>query len=243
MPYQSLTRDVLRLRLREKWEKVPFWTDDEANFALNEALRMFNLWTGFWKRRIAFSAPKPYAHWISLPSSIVYGMRVEWGGFPLSPSSISDLNNLRPHWRGETTLMGGDIPSRPSCWAPAGVTLLAIWPADAVGCAEYVIDGVADTPVLSSDLDFLDLGEEELHALLGEALHICAFKESGPRFFATRAHHREFLQACARKNSRLKASAFYRRAMGLDRNRGAKPLESPALPLPIEGGGGNGAGS
>lgn len=233
MAYQQLTRAELRALLKERFEG-PFWTDTEANLALNESLRIFNLLTGYWRRRVVFSSPVPFAHFLSVPNAITFSVRVEWGGYPLNPSSIDDLNKLRTQWRGETTLMGGDIPNRPTVWAPAGLTLLAVWPADAAGCAQYVVDGVSNTPTLEDDAQFLDLGQEELHAILCYGLHYLAFKEGGERFLASFSLYQQFIQTCGEKNSRLKATSFYRRAMGEDRSRFSHPLGVPSLPLPAQ---------
>lgn len=228
MPYTQIDQVTLRGQLEDRWERSPFWSADEGNRAINEALRWWNLLTGFWRKRIVFGVSSPSApvSWISLPSALVFGARVAWNNFALEPSSLQDLNSGRPYWLGETTAMGGDIPSRVTAWAPAGLTLLALWPADASGCGELVVDGVAATPVLVNPTDKVDIGRDELGPLVGEALYLCALKEGGPRFEIVRNLHLEFLRAAADRNARLKASALYRRLMGADDSRFSKPMRA-----------------
>lgn len=223
MPYQQVTLATLQQELKDKWESVPFWTDPEATTYLNEALRCWNLLTGMWKRRETIVTVANQV-WYPLTSTMVYDLRAQFSDYPMEPSSVTDLDNGRPNWEGETTVTAG-VPTRPTIWAPAGLKLIAIWPADAVGGTTLVIDSVRQTPVLAAAGDFVDLGQAEHHALLGYALHIAAFKEGGVRFAATKTFYQQFIAAAGEQNTRLKASTFYRKAMGLDTGRFQRPTK------------------
>lgn len=233
MPHLQITRATLRLRLQEKYESVPFWTATESNRAINECLRRWNLYTCYWKRKVVLPTTAGDS-WYTVPSTLIYQLRMTFNGFPLTPSSVFSMDQARPGWEGETTASGGVVPPRPKFFIPAGLNLFAIWPADAVGGGSLEVDGVRQTPVLTADGDFLDIGQEELGYLLGEMLHILSFKT--PSFLATtQKYHQQFLIAAAQRNSILKASAMLRRAMGLDQGREQRPQRVPAQAAGQEG--------
>jgi len=73
--YTTTTLADLQSLMAQRWDQVVFWTAEEARLALNEALREWNLLTGRWRTRVALSvlAADPF---VSLPSSMTYGMRV-----------------------------------------------------------------------------------------------------------------------------------------------------------------------
>ena len=163
----------------------------------------------------------------SIIGTLIYPLRMEWQSYPMNACSIEDMDAFRMNWETETTASGGSVPTRPLLYIPAGLTLFAIWPADSVGGSNMVVDSVLETPILTNDSDFIDLGEEELHALIGEALSIAAFKEGGARFEACKRFHQEFIQAALGKNSRLKTSFKFKKYAGLDTAWSSKPLRVP----------------
>lgn len=228
MAYQSITRAQLRTQLQAKWEGVPFWTDAEANWAINEALRTWQLLTGRWKGRIVLStAPSQYEY--PLASTILYRTTVTFNGLPMTPSSYTDLSAGRPRWRQETTASGGDVPRRPTVWVPISLGLIAIWPADAAGHNGLAVDGVATTPVLTDDAEYVNLPSADLDPLLGFALHVASLKRGGVYFQQTLPDYQAFLQAAAEQNQILTTSDLFRRWAGLD-DRALKPLQSPSAP-------------
>lgn len=226
MPHAAVNLATLRQDLQDRWESQAFWVDIEARLFLNQALRWWNLLTGRWKRRVIVNTVASVP-WVSLPSTLVYPVTIRFQDNPaLRRSSISDLSMAKVGWEGHTTTDGGDIPTTPRLWAPAGLDLFAIWPADAVGGLPLLVDSVRQTPVLVNDVDFVDLTEAEHHVLLGEALFIGAFKLGGDRLAATVAFHKAFLAAAADQNDRIRASTYFRKAAGLDTQRGERPLRS-----------------
>lgn len=227
MAYQRTTLATLRTRLQERYESVPFWSNSEALQGLNEALRKWNLYVGQWKTRATVATVANQVWYNMAPSTIVYPLRAEWQSFPLSVCDVDAMDAFRANWEAETSASGGTVPAQPQMLIPAGLNLFALWPADSVGSSNMVLDGIRSTPVLVADTDFVDLGEEELHALLGEALCILAFKEGGARWTACQRFHQEFLQAAASKNQRLKVSFIYRKYAGLDTARNARLNEAP----------------
>jgi hypothetical protein len=107
---------------------------------------------------------------------------------------------------------------------PAGLQLIALWPADAVGNQTLTVDGVVVTPVLVNGGDFVDIGEEELNTLIGYALHVLAFKIGGTIFKATIPLFKAFLIAAGQRNSIIRAADRFRSAEGLDVGRSQTPV-------------------
>jgi hypothetical protein len=227
MPYTQVTRAQLRGLLRNRLGNAAatFWRDDELNTsAIQPALRLFNLLTGFWKRRALFNTVAGQV-WYPLPSSITSNLRVSWRDFPLSPSSFYDLDFGRPIWESETTVSGGDVPTQPKVYSIGALNLIAIWPADAAGSNSLIVDGIAATPILSTDASFVDIGQEELSGLLDCAQMLAVFKESGKELTEALEVFKKFLKSAGERNSILLASSTYHKFLGLDTLRQKKPYK------------------
>lgn len=224
MSYTQVTLATLRSRLQTKWEDVPFWVDAEANLAINEALQWYGLYTGVWRQRVVIPTVADQVLY-TLPVSLIGTVRVDFNGKSIAMASLNDLDNGRPTWQSETTATSG-APSTPTYWAPVGMLQLALWPADAVGQNSLTIDGMRATPILTDDNAKVDLDASEVDPLLGEALHIAAFKDPAltPR---TAGWHQEFLRTVLAHNSRLNASDAFRQAAGVDTFRQQTPPTTP----------------
>lgn len=219
MAYEQLTLADMRTRLLARWEGVPYWDAPEATLYINEALQFWGMLTGRWKRRVV--VPTTAATYeVPLPAPMVYRMRLAFNGYPLSPTSLTDLDNGQPNWRAEATNNVG-VPSRPTLWAPVSLTLIYIWPQDAIGGNALVVDGVSATPTLVDDADFVDLSEADVTLLLGYALHAASLKKGGAWFQATLPLFRDFLTAAGVENDLITTSQAYRKFLGLQ----ADPLK------------------
>jgi hypothetical protein len=231
VPYTVSTLADLKVALVTRVDGSVFWTPEEGRLALNEALRDWNLLTGRWRRRLTLSTIAPVLGVptveYDLGATMTYGMRVRIGTNPgLIPTSIFELDLARPTWHAETITSGGSVPTRTIHWAPVSIQRIAIWPAVAVaGVNDLFIDGVANTPVLVEDADFVDIGEDTIDTLVDFALHILTFKEGGARFKATEGKLTDFLQAAAEENGLLKSSQAFRRYAGLDRKRDLQKMK------------------
>lgn len=227
MPYNQTTRAQLRTLLENQLDSLAlaFWRVDEKNRLIQDGLRFWNLLTGYWKAR-AITNTTANTVWYALPGALTSSLRVSWRDFPLSPTSFHDLDLGRPQWESETTTTGGDVPTRPMCWVIGGINLIGIWPADAVGGNSLVIDGIANTPILAADNDPVDLAPDELNSLLNYLQHIASFKEGGKEWQATDDEFQAFLAAAGQCSAILRASATYRKWLGLDKSRYSKKTES-----------------
>lgn len=226
MVYAAVTRATLRARLQDRFTGDPFWTAAEANDALNEALRYFNLFTGYW-RGTGTALTVANDPFLTVPGTLTYRTRVTRSGFALARKSIVELYRWRRNWRTQTTATGSPVPTTVREWAPIGLGSIAIWPAHAAGGLTLTFEAIKITPILTADGDFLDLGEEELALVLAEALYILSFKR--PSILeAMQAKHQLFLQGCLERNAQLRASSYYRRVLGLDQQQRLEPSQVPA---------------
>lgn len=228
MPYTTISRATLRARLQDRYQADPFWTTVEANDAINEAMRQFNLFTGYWRGsvNVLTSANTPF---IILPASMTYRTRVYRSGRALTRKSIVELFRSRRNWRTESTTSGGDVPTAIREWAPIGLAMIAIWPLTVAAGTSLTVDAVKITPVLSTDGSLIDLGDEEQGILLDEALWVLSFKR--PSILEQmRPRHQAFLAACLERNDQLRASSYFRHQLGLDQEQRLEPIRHPKSP-------------
>lgn len=227
MAYTSVTRAQFRVLFRNQLGSgglaTSFWRDDELNKIIQEALRFYNLLTGFWKVRATLTTTT--SPWYSLPGTITSSMRVSFNEFPMTPTSVYDMDFGRSGWESETTASGSDVPTKPQLFIIGGLNKLAIWPADFVGNNGLVIDGLAVTPILTSDASTVDLGQEEMNGLLDLCQHIAAFKEGGKEFQSSMTGFKALLESAGERNSILKRCSTWRKWMGLDKARQSRPLK------------------
>lgn len=238
MAYAALTLAELKDRLSAKRDRMLPWTDEEGRLTINEALRTWNFLTGRWRRRAAQNTGIGTVEY-TLPATMIYGMRVTINGLPLTVTSSAEIDLMRPAWRSETIASGGLVPTVPTLWMPMSLQRVAIWPAmGSVVVNGFSADGVAATPVLTQDANFIDLGQEFIDLLLNFCLHLLAFKIGGPTWTATKPFYQQFLQAAAEENGVLKANQKFRRAAGLNRRIDLGKSKGESSLLDTVGGGG-----
>lgn len=233
MPYTSTTLATLRARLQDRYTGDPFWATAEANDAVNESLRQFNLYTGYWRgtANVVTVAANPF---VAVPATLTYRTRVFVTGRALTRKSIVELYRGRRNWRTQTTASGGQVPTTMREWAPIGLSSIALWPADAAGGITLTVDAVKLTPVLTADGQFVDIGDEELKLVLDEALWILAFKRPSLQE-QMRPKHQSFLAGCLERNDQLRASAYYRKKLGVGQQQRLEPTQLPQATGVTEG--------
>jgi hypothetical protein len=119
-------------------------------------------------------------------------------GAPVPVSPLFSLDTMQPTWQ--------NYSGPPASFALAGWNLLALSPIpDNNGPYSVAIDLVRNAPVPSADGDFIQLGREELDAVLDEAEHLAAFKMGGAEFQATMKGHANFRRMALIRNQRLAA--------------------------------------
>src|SRR5258705_5402739 len=141
MPYVATNLLSLRNRLKDRFDSTPFWSDTEATSAINETLRWFNLYTGYW-RGTATANTTAGSPFLTVPGTLTYRTRVTRPGKVLTRKSIVELYRQRRNWRTQTTASGGGVPTTIREWAPIGLGSIAIWPTDPAGGTTLTFEGV-----------------------------------------------------------------------------------------------------
>jgi hypothetical protein len=228
MPYAQVNRAAFRALVRNQLGSgglaSSFWRDDELNKIIQESLRFYNLLTGYWKTRAVLNTTAATV-WYTTPGTITSAMRVSFNSAPMRSSSLYSMDFGRSGWESETTISGGDVPTRPRYFIIGALNKIAIWPADSPGGNSLVLDGIAVTPILATDASLLDIGQEDMNGLLDLCQHIAAFKEGGKEFTASMESFKSFLQGAGERNAILRRCATYRRWLGLDVGRQKRPLK------------------
>lgn len=95
----------------------------------------------------------------------------------------------------------------PSKMGMAGQNIVAFWKVPD-GVYGISVDVLRNAPVPVADGDFLEVGREELEAIIAYAAHLAAFKMGGQEFFMTMPEYARFLNLAMVRNERLKAAAI-----------------------------------
>lgn len=126
-----------------------------------------------------------------------YIVAAEIQGVPLVVDTLANLDAAVQGWQGQTQAL-------PETLATAA-NLMAMNPVPD-GIYSVTVDVVRNAPVPSLDADFIQVGREELDAILGYAQHLAAFKMGGAEFKATQTQLDRFLIVAAMSNARLRAN-------------------------------------
>jgi hypothetical protein len=222
MPYQQVTLAQLQAYFYERvGGNTAFWRTTEVTAILQEAVRVFNVLTGYWRGSVSVGPTVASQHWYNVPSGLSYITRVECNQTPLNVSSLWDLDYGQPTWESDVATSG----NQPNAWAPCGVNLFALWPASFAGGESLVAFGVTTAPVLTS-VGFIDLGQSDIETILDYAEHIAQFKEGGQEFEASQLWLSEFLKESSARNAILQNSAKWRNWLGLS-DRKWRPIHKP----------------
>lgn len=224
MPYTQLTVATLQARLAARWEGTPFWTPTDALDALNEACRVWNALTGYWRRRIVVEGP-PGDPFLPVPGTLTHAAALTWQGIPITgPVGLATLGKLAPRWRSDTTAQASDPPQ---VWARVGLGLIVVWPAPIAG-GSFEVDGIRQTPTLSAPTDTLDMEEALLELLLGEALHVASFTAGGALLQRTYPLHQAFRRGAVALAAELAQARWAQ--VDRYRERQAEAAEAEAVP-------------
>lgn len=114
-------------------------------------------------------------------------------------NSVFDLDAMMPGWQNQS--------STPLHLGLAAYNMLAVAPIpDNNGPYSVMLDVAQNAPVPVVGADKLQLGREELDAVLGEAQHLAAFKQGGEEFKASFSLHQNFMRLALVRNQRLAAA-------------------------------------
>lgn len=207
--YAQTTLEELRDQLTDKLgANSTFWTTQEKNDAINEALRIWQALTMEFTDSFVLNAQEE--EYVDVPRQVVMTQRLLFNGTPVPMISLWELDGAFSTWQSETG-------ATPLYWAPVGLNKIALYPTPNDG-GFLRFEGVAETPKVLGDGDFIPLGEEELERIVDYAHHYCTFKEGSTELESSQMSFVRMIEAAGLRNSRLKASAFYKFFMGLGRD-------------------------
>lgn len=192
MPYTTVSLNDLVTRLQSRYDGVPFWTATDARRAINEALQVWQVATGYW-RETSEAEVLPNDPFVVLRAPLVFGTRVLLNGKPLHPTSLFDLDNGIPNWQMTT--------GTPYVWAPVSLRLIAVYPSisqpsDPDTRTYLDVEGARKTPTILVDpADDVQIGSEEIPSILDYALWALAFSLGGSWLQAMELQYTRFWQA------------------------------------------------
>lgn len=225
MGYTRLSLAELKALLTQRLgDNSVFWGAREKQYAINEALRVWAVMTGVFNRK--FQRPTTGDVLYEVPKQIVSLRRVVYSGQALNPLTLLELDVAWPNWQGGAT-------GTPHSWAPVGLAKVVVYPKPALG-GNIVFEGVALTPALGSDGDFVEVGDEDVVRLLDYAHHYAALKEGGLEQKATMGLMGGVVDAAVQKNQRLRAAGVFGKYLGIPKDS-ERPDRAPGETMGARG--------
>jgi hypothetical protein len=208
--YQRVTLNDIKSRLLERTGDT-FWTEQEFKDAINEAIRIWQVMTGDWTEFLSTVVSSGNTY--NVPRQICSLTRISINDVGLPMTALPEQDYGNPGWQGTT--------GTARYWAPSGVNLADIIPAPTSGTISW--QGLQEAPVLTTDSDFINIGDQELVAMLGYCLHYLSFKEGTTEAKATLPMLQEMLKAAGEANAELRATNMYKKFMGIYREKDERP--------------------
>lgn len=220
--YNSVTLTQFIANVRANLGPTAFWTDAEITKFTNAALRTWNCLTGFWsgQQTVALVADRPY---YALSGALVFGARVQLNGVPLQTGTVFGWDQQNPNWMATR--------GAPQEWSPVGLGIIAVNPIPPGGGSILTVFGISVTPVLTAAGDFINIGQEDFNALANYITHTLQIKSGGAELQSSMDDFKQFVEAAAVRNEKLRATTFYRRVMGLDQDKQLRRVRADNQPV------------
>ena len=103
----------------------------------------------------------------------------------------------------------GKAQGTPTSIYYTGLNLVGLSPKPDNGPYSVTASVVRNMPLPASDGDYLQIGREDIQAVLDYAQHIAMFKAGGAEFVATYPLYQNFLRHCSLYNSKLSAMSLW----------------------------------
>lgn len=165
-----------------------------------------------------------YQEYVQLARLLPVIVHAELNGVSTIPSTLQELESSTPNWENGT--------STPTDVAIAGPNMVAVSPVPD-SAYSVTLDVVRKTPVPTADVDQVQIGREQLDAIIDYAEHLALFKRHGAEWMATRPQAESFLRQAVTYNQRLSASAraVLPASMQSEREKAARPRRIEASGL------------
>jgi len=118
-------------------------------------------------------------------------------GVQVFPQSVHALSAFRSGWQDEAPAISDSI-------AVMSWNLIALVPLPISTSVSIMLDMVQNAPVPVADGDFIQIGREDLDALLDMAQHLLAFKQGGQEFMETVPLYQSAVAQAKLRNSKIK---------------------------------------
>ncbi len=145
-------------------------------------------------------------------------------GQPVFVDSLAGFDAFNTGWQ--------QTPGPPTAIAAAGLNLVALGPVpDSAGPYSVVIDVVRNAPLPVSDGDFVQVGREDIDAILGYAVHLAAFKQGASNVGDTIDLYTQFQRHAARFDARINAVSRFLPAVSSQswKEKAARPFMDPVI--------------
>lgn len=144
---------------------------------------------------------KRYQQGVELANLFTCIIQAEISGVPLVVNTLYDLDAFDQDWQNGTAALPTDL-------AIAGLNLIVPYPKPD-GVYTLTFDLVRNAVVPSADADYLQVGREELEAILGYAEHLAMFKVAGAEFEATSHYWENMIRIASLHSERMSAASRY----------------------------------
>jgi hypothetical protein len=185
-----VTLEALRAQVYSHLEdNTVFYTQAEVDDAINDAIRVLNLFTGFISATASVTSVNTGAVY-AVPAGILIPTRVAFLGRPLGRSSFRSMGRSRQNWLAESTETQQSPVER---WVPMGLNKFAIHPYDGIGGRQITVTGVAEPTPLAGSSDEAQYPSEFQDALTLYAVHSLLLKAGGMAARSAMMQYQSFL--------------------------------------------------
>lgn len=138
----------------------------------------------------------------------------------LDQIDVEDLGQFNTTWQEDTAALA-------EAWIPLGLNKVALYPkiTETNFCG---VDYIKFAPLPTTDLDVLDINDEDIPAIIDYVHFICALKEGGQELEAAMPMFQNFLKHAAKYNAKLQTLGVYRKVLGIP-NGGQRDTRKPYL--------------
>lgn len=167
-----------------------FYVQTERTGAINEALRVLNMFTGFTQGVVTVPGGTQIGRYIyDQPAGLLFPLAVAFNNRQLRRSTFRALTQRYRLWYQDTTTSFGPVAE----WWPIGIQKFGIHPADVVGGLSLAIVGVIEPTLLVNQTDVIVLPDEFTETVVELAAHVLQLKEGGKIFSDASLLYQKFL--------------------------------------------------
>ncbi len=167
-----------------------FYVQSERTNAINEQLRVLNVFTGFTQGTVNVPGGTQIGRYTyDQPAGTLYPMAIAFNGRQLRRTTFRALTRDHRLWSQENTVNFGPV----AVWWPIGIQKFGIHPADMVGSLSLAITAVIEPTLLVNQTDTINVPDEFTEIIIEGAAHVLQLKEGGKVFADASILYQKFL--------------------------------------------------